>query len=118
MKRNPLARRTPLRRVSATPASHREVDSREDATVYRARIAAEQGWRCANPGCRIARGPFEFDHVTPRSQGGSDHQQLMLCRACHQAKTESRLLVRPVIAEDGAQGYAWEDRRPRPNRAW
>lgn len=118
MKRSgPLRRTTRLRTRSATPATHREVLSADEDTQARSRIAAAQGFRCRNPACRTAKGPFDFDHVTPRSQGGSDRQRIMLCRRCHDAKGDGRLVIRPVIVND-RQDYAFEDTRPNPHAGW
>lgn len=53
------------------------------------RIAAKQGWKCAN--CRRALpARFHVDHIKPFSEGGSDSDSNLqaLCSNCHSDKTE------------------------------
>jgi len=53
------------------------------------RIAANQGWKCANCG-RPLSARFHVDHIKPFSEGGSDSDSNLqaLCPNCHSDKTE------------------------------
>ena len=63
----------------------------------RRKIAARQGWKCANPdGKCTLKGElqeYDVDHVTPLLKGGEDNESNMqaLCPACHRRKTENDL---------------------------
>ena len=63
----------------------------------RRKIAARQGWKCANPdGNCTLKGElqeYDVDHVTPLLKGGEDNESNMqaLCPACHRRKTENDL---------------------------
>ena len=66
--------------------------------ALRERIKARAKGRCEVPLCRTRRGPFDLDHVVPRSHGGedSDDNCLWLCRRCHEHKHRHDILISPL----------------------
>lgn len=66
---------------------------------------------------------LEVDHIKPRGQGGPSvvENGLVLCSEHHQAKTESRLLIRfewldpDQVAFLAAVGWCWWDDAGQPN---
>lgn len=70
---------------------------------------------------------LEIDHMMPRSQGGPSvvENGLVLCQLHHQAKTESRILIRPEwldpdqVAWLREMGWVWWDDAGLPaGRGW
>lgn len=76
---------------AATPPFDPE---KEDEGGFVRSIAERDGWKCVRPGCR-SRTALQGDHIVPRSQGGSDSDdnKIILCAACHHAKTTGILKV-------------------------
>jgi hypothetical protein len=79
----------------------------------------------APPFQRPAR--LEVDHIKPRGQGGPSvvENGLVLCASHHQAKTESRMVIRPEWLELDqldwlkAVGWVWWDELGQPQgRGW
>jgi 5-methylcytosine-specific restriction enzyme A len=54
--------------------------------ALRLRILARDNHRCVLCGAKAT----DVDHITPKSQGGTDHPSNLrsLCKRCHRAKTE------------------------------
>ena len=78
----------------------------------KAHLLEKQDWKCATCGCRLCLDDSddgtapEFDHLTPRAQGGGNALKnfQVLCHACHSDKSDRERL----------EGYAykpfWESR--------
>jgi 5-methylcytosine-specific restriction endonuclease McrA len=86
----------------------------DDLVAFKAKLAARADYRCENPYCRRAKGPFDVHHAIKRSQGGPDTGEncVFLCRTCHDATEDGRLAIVPAVVE-GRQWFTFEDRRPR-----
>jgi 5-methylcytosine-specific restriction endonuclease McrA len=58
----------------------------------RAKVMRLQGWRCANPYCRmdLRGGAPHLDHIVPRVKGGTDsiHNLQFLCDTCNTNKRD------------------------------
>lgn len=96
-------KRSPLRARSVEPPTHRVALSPSDYTKFKAALAARADYRCENPACRVARGPFDVHHVIKRSQGGADRPEncVYLCRVCHAATDEAFARGRLVVTARG-----------------
>jgi len=83
-----------------TQEVNRESLPSEEYATLRATIHRRANYRCEC--CGAGLGPFDVDHVIPRSRGGPDHEDnlVTLCRGCHQRKDwpyyKGRLVITPL----------------------
>ena len=72
-------------------------------TALRNRLAGEQGWRCCYRGCKMCPeqghgNSATFEHVIPRSLGGSDDVS-NIAIACYRCNNDRRSRMLPIHLE-------------------
>lgn len=101
-------RRTPLRRRSKEPPTHRPALGPAAYARLRAHVAHRAGFRCEHPACRSAKPPLDLHHVVKRAQGGADHPDncVYLCRrVCHPHTDAPYAQGRLVIESMGGERF-------------
>ena len=91
--------------------------------ALRKKVYQRDGRRCVY--CGDTNGPFEIDHVEPRSHGGEDRMNNLVvsCRACNQRKGARVLPGRGTKAKIRAyqkerREYAKQRRRQERQHRW